>query len=55
MSCAALGSRRLGYTGWPYKVIGNRRRGIRRRQHLVEKAASNPPEQQTEDPLRSVV
>ncbi|MFP3883342.1 MAG: RNA polymerase sigma factor [Actinomycetota bacterium] len=41
--------------GVAYKVIGNQRRGSRRRHKLAEKAASHPPEQQVDDPLRSVV
>lgn len=41
--------------GVAYKVIGNQRRGMSRRHKLAEKAASHPPEQQADDPLRSVV
>lgn len=41
--------------GVAYKVIGNQRRGTRRRHKLAEKAASHPTKHQADDPLRSVV
>ncbi|MFP4555165.1 MAG: RNA polymerase sigma factor [Actinomycetota bacterium] len=41
--------------GVAYRVLANQRRGMRRRQELADKAAGDPPEQGTDDPLRSVV
>lgn len=41
--------------GVAYKMLGNQRRGEKRRQRLTEKAAGDPPEQRTDDPLKLVM
>lgn len=41
--------------GVAYRMLANQRRGMRRRQRLADRAAGEPPEQETNDPLRSAV